>query len=79
MSDFCLWSLALGAAPLVVGVLWDQVEWHCRQSARLRGNTARLVLNGIRTRAATTLDDDRLRLDSLDPRAGAQSHSLYVR
>ncbi len=33
MSEFCFWTLALGTAPLVLGALLDQFEWHFRQSA----------------------------------------------
>jgi len=32
MSDFCLWALALGTAPLLMGALWDQFQLHYRRS-----------------------------------------------
>jgi hypothetical protein len=49
MSEFCLWTLALGTAPLVLGALWDQLVRLNRSFELLHGHTGGFVPSEIMT------------------------------
>jgi hypothetical protein len=41
MAEICLWTLALGTAPLVLAALWDQLDRLNHLSTYLRKETVR--------------------------------------